>query len=145
MSYVMWKERAFRVGVRAFDDEHREIADALNDLCRAVADSDDASIQARFREVERRTRQHFDHEERLMRRYRYPHYREHKRAHDGLLLDLERTRHRLHFYRDHDISLFLVAHFSYWMLGHALTMDALYTPFFAKHLIMEGAWEKVAA
>ena len=130
MSYVFWTARAFDIGVSAFDEEHRELYRSLNALCDAVAISDRQGTRVRLQEAEAKVREHFAHEERLMFEHGYPEYETHRRAHEDLLIELEFTALRLSFFHDHDIALFHANHFSYRMLAHILTVDALYDPFF---------------
>jgi hemerythrin-like metal-binding protein len=82
MPLVVWKEE-FRIGVPAFDAEHRDLLDIINVLYdQAEAGAPAETLAATCDRLIAHTVTHFDHEE--ARFDGYPRAAEHRRMHDKL-------------------------------------------------------------
>ncbi len=87
---------ASTVGVRAMDDQHGILMDALNELRLAVVRG---SGQERVSELLDRliefTRMHFWNEEQLMEKYGFPGLDEHRAEHQRILAQILQSAHRV--------------------------------------------------
>ena len=84
MSIIAWKE-AYRIGEEVIDRQHQYLFDLANAV---VASTDKSELTGNAMNLFRYVREHFDHEEALMRHIGYPGYREHVAMHDQLISQL---------------------------------------------------------
>ncbi len=113
-----WAER-FALGVADMDATHREFV-ALAD---ALATASDADFPARFAELREHTRQHFEHEGRLMRACRFPAIGEHEGEHLRVLGELAHLAARVAGGRL-AMARAYVEGMPQWFANHLATMDA---------------------
>ena len=111
------------VQVNEIDDDHRKLVDLFNMLNHAIADGEAANyIEAVLEELISCTVWHFRHEERLMLKYQYTDFAEHKAEHQDLIESARRLQQKLVKEdippSDEDI-LFL----EHWLTEHILTAD----------------------
>ncbi|MDH3714546.1 MAG: bacteriohemerythrin [Gammaproteobacteria bacterium] len=120
------------VGIEFMDTEHEQLMGAINELHEQLSSGQQERLAATLNELLRQTREHFEHEESIMRKHDYRHFEQHKRLHDALLEELEEFRDRTGKQGKHpgtELSDFLKD----WLLEHILESD--------KHLggFLEGA------
>jgi hemerythrin len=109
LTQLNWNDK-YRVGVRAIDDEHKELFDAVNELESAAALNTETG--ALLKKLVSATRGHFADEERAMREAKYPGLALHAANHQRLMEKVEAfaarysgtgaavNRHALTFLRD---------------------------------------------
>lgn len=122
-------ERIPQVSLPFMNDDHREEARLLNDLCDAVRGHQQGRVpvEAVLRRLEalfEHTREHFGREEDAMRRVEFPAYPMHKGEHDRVLEELEAEE--VHFRETGDTGR-LWAYASEavpaWFVAHIQSMD----------------------
>ena len=85
MKELVW-DRTLSVEVEEIDEDHRRLVDLFNILHHAVVDGDEPDyIDAVLEELISLTVWHFRHEERLMLKYGYGEFEEHKAEHHELI------------------------------------------------------------
>ena len=125
-----WTDQQITYGVPAFDEEHQDLARMLNELCIAIDEDNFERMGKLFETFRDAMFGHFAHEEQVMRDTAYPGYEQHLQEHSNLMKELDETGQHLSNVRDKDMDMFLVNHLSYILLGHIMTTDALYMPYF---------------
>ncbi len=72
MDYMTWTTD-LSVGVKQFDDEHKELINIINMLNTAIISDDPKShLEKILSNLAKYTRNHFSHEEELMEKHGYP-------------------------------------------------------------------------
>jgi hemerythrin len=129
MELITWNE-SFSVGVRQFDEQHKELVRMLNQLIvdpeagtRSETISELLSAMTNYAEV------HFEAEEVLMEQYGYPQLDEHTAQHDAFRrktaeLCIE-TMNRIG-----TVPESLLQYLRDWLIEHILQSDMTYKPFF---------------
>ncbi|MHC6203614.1 bacteriohemerythrin [Breznakiellaceae bacterium SP9] len=84
MPFVEWEDR-LNTGIPLIDTQHEELLDLTNELYEACQDGKDAA-SALFKEAIKKTvdyvKFHFDAEQKILERIKYPDYAAHKAQHD---------------------------------------------------------------
>jgi hemerythrin-like metal-binding protein len=116
---MVWDESRYALGVPAMDDTHREFVE-LADALLAASDADFPALFARLHE---HTRQHFEHEGKLMKACRFPAIGEHNSEHLRVLGELAHFARgvkagRLGAAREYARNL------PTWFASHLATMDS---------------------
>ena len=114
-----------------FEFEHRSHFELLNRAADAVSGGNADAARHLLDDLMREVGLHFVHEEQLMRSHGYPLASEHHRAHEELLDDLEGAKHQLQILSGIDARRAVIDMVRARLLGHTLTMDTEYEPFFA--------------
>ena len=87
---IEWSD-AFSVGVREIDEDHKRFLGIFNRFYGAfIAGANHASVLAALTEIADYAGRHFDQEERVMRKYRFPHLERHVRHHSEMLNRIDR-------------------------------------------------------
>ncbi len=81
---IVWHD-CFLIGDPTIDQEHRQLFELANEL---LAATDKPALTMCVMKLYRHVREHFDHEERLMREVGYPSYLAHREAHNQLITGL---------------------------------------------------------
>jgi hemerythrin-like metal-binding protein len=129
MNKMIWNTD-MSVGLKQFDDEHREMMDLLNDIHSAISEKEsDVVITGVFKKFIECGVTHFSHEEELMDEFGYPDAEAHKKEHDDLVSKVN------NIYEQYEngkkaYSLELVLFLKDWMLLHLKVTDTKYTSFF---------------
>lgn len=129
MAYISWSDE-YSVSVREFDNQHRTLVDQINVLHQSLLENRGRDAQEAILEaIVTYTREHFAAEERLMQRYRYPGYSEHKLQHDELTAKALELQER---FRDTGLvlSLEILTFLKDWLKEHILGLDKEYGTFF---------------
>lgn len=80
-----WKDE-YRIGVKSIDEQHQHLVEILAELKVAASEGKDrAELSEILNSLVENTILHFKHEEDLMSEHLYLNYLSHKRAHEGLL------------------------------------------------------------
>ncbi len=129
-NYFDWQE-SYSVGVRAFDDAHKNLVGISNDFVTACMENKPPDqLTDLLIELTRYTRYHFRDEEELLKETRYDLFEQHRAQHD-VLFDrvLEFTDDFFHGrFEKPKITEFMMS----WLLTHILEEDMKYREHFAK-------------
>ena len=107
MTLLTWNH-ACGVGVRAMDDQHGILMDAMNDLRLAVVHGCGRErICELFDKLIDFTRMHFASEERLMENCGFPSFAEHRAEHQAMMAQIMQAAHRLQYGEGIDIGSLL--------------------------------------
>mgnify|MGYP001552270672 CR=1 FL=1 len=129
MAYKEWKNQ-YNVSVKKFNDDHKKLFSYLNELHRGLVSGLNISDMGYIlRGLVDYTVSHFKNEERLMLKFDFPEYKDHKKEHDDLLEEVSA------FYEDfqagkQSFSLELLSFLDNWVTNHILTTDMKYKTFF---------------
>lgn len=122
MKDLIWDE-SLSVDIQEVDEDHRRLVDLFNILNHSVADGDATNyIEAVMEELICCTAWHFRHEERLMLKYNYKGFEEHKKEHQELVDSAKELQQKLVLegkpVSDKDIEFL-----EHWLVGHILGAD----------------------
>ena len=96
MKNIIWDE-TLSVEVDEIDEDHRRLVDLFNILSHSVAEGDATDyIEAVLEELISCTIWHFRHEERLMLKYKYEGFVEHKAEHHDLIDSVKELQQKFH-------------------------------------------------
>ena len=122
MKNLIW-DASLSVEVDEIDDDHRRLVGLFNILNHAVADGDAPDyVEAVLEELINCTVWHFSHEERLMLKFEYQGYAEHKAEHQALLEGAEALREKF-LQQGKRISSEDIRYIERWLTGHVLGID----------------------
>ncbi len=123
MPVLTWKDE-YLLGVDHLDFEHRDLFACINDLCdKCITGRGSDDVEGSLGRLLVRLSAHFALEERTMREYKNPHYREHKAEHDRFLDEV--TEAVAHFSADFEYKdmLAFAEKIHDWIVGHITTFD----------------------
>ena len=129
MPKIVWSKR-YSVKVKKLDEQHRRIAEQVNEINdRIKAREDSKDIVAGFTELIEFTKDHFETEERLMKKSDYPDLKKHRKEHKELVNLLRDVRKQ--FKReaeslgdfDYDVAKDWLAIHSDWFSVHIVHSD----------------------
>ena len=127
MTVLTWSH-ACSVGVRAMDDQHGILMDAMNELRLAVVHGSGreklSQLLDQFIEF---SRMHFASEERLMEQTGFSGLAEHRAKHQSLLAQVLQAAHRLQYGEGVEMSALLV-YLRDWYVEHISDADQKYGP-----------------
>jgi hemerythrin len=93
--YLQWDQR-FSLGIREIDDHHQELLAKINELRKALMAGESSIETGKIIDfLEDYAVSHFDEEESIMKKFRYPFYQEHKQAHLVFLRELTELKCRI--------------------------------------------------
>ncbi|MBT3037824.1 MAG: bacteriohemerythrin [Candidatus Thiodiazotropha sp. (ex Codakia orbicularis)] len=122
MKDLVWN-KTLSVEVDEIDEDHRRLVDLFNILNHAVADGDPADYQeAVLEELICCTVWHFRHEERLMLKYAYEEFEEHKTEHRNLIESAKELQQKF-LQTDRRIANKDFEFLEYWLTEHILVAD----------------------
>jgi len=127
--YVIWTEEQHFIGIASIDDEHREIADRINQLIgEATNGTPSEAVKEMLNELILFVGEHFANEERLMLEHGYPELKSHADEHQRLLYQLKNVL------KGDAKAILTPAFLIDWLEMHALKDDMK----FGKHLTSQG-------
>jgi hemerythrin len=132
VALLTWSEK-HSVGVRALDEEHQELYEAINELYAAVLQGEErSSTGLLLRQVVNRTRAHFSSEEAMLAATSYPELAAHSLKHQFLLGEVEELAARFEQggFTLNDESLNFLR---YWFNAHIHNDDLCYGPWLKAH------------
>jgi hemerythrin-like metal-binding protein len=125
-----WSE-AFRVNVRAMDDQHRTLFALVNDLSEKIGAAHTiAGYDQEKQALLGFAREHFFAEEKLMEKHGYPRLDAQRKAHAEMVALLERFM-AAGERRRRPRGATAVDYLKDWLIRHTLLEDLQYRPFFA--------------
>ncbi len=123
--YIAWREE-YSVGDPSLDAEHQQIIDSINDLYAAMnGPADGVAKKCALDKLGRYTRDHFDHEEKVLRSVGYPDFAAHKALHDDMRRRTLGLQSHLSLVTARDVILFLKD----WWLNHIQAEDKKYAAY----------------
>ncbi|WP_378953474.1 bacteriohemerythrin [Pelosinus sp. sgz500959] len=136
MNFYNWDEK-FSVGIRDFDEHHKELIDLLNEVYKKVFQCEDIDeerilTQKTLSNLLEYTKYHFTAEEALMKELDYPEYEEHKGKHDYYINEID------NIVQDHKkggvaLSFTVFMMLKEWIMVHILVEDKQYSQFFKEN------------
>lgn len=131
--YFDWKDE-YAMGIEVIDNQHRhlfEIGRRIMDLANLNDGFDhyDEIVEI-LRELKEYTAYHFGFEEKLMQKYGYEHYENHKFQHFFVIKKIEKFEREDLDENQRATIMELVAFISDWISNHILNDDMQYKPFF---------------
>ncbi len=129
MEFIEWGEH-LSVGVKVFDQEHKELINLVNTLNQALkAGSAKKTMEDILQSLVNYTKIHFKHEEDYMLLYDYPEYQKHKQEHEALTNQVMDFLNRYQAGKA-TFSLELMNFLKDWLTKHILGSDKKYKDFF---------------
>ncbi len=122
MKDLIW-DKALSVQIEEIDDDHRKLVDLYNILNHSVVEGDATDyIEAVMEELISCTVWHFRHEERLMMKYGYEGFAEHKSEHRELIESAKELQQKL-LQEGKSVSSEDIEFLEHWLIGHILGAD----------------------
>ena len=122
MKDLIW-DKSLSVDIQEIDDDHHRLVDLFNMLSHSVSESDPEDyIQAVMDELISCTVWHFRHEERLMLKYNYAGFSEHKTEHQELIASVTALQQKL-LQDGRAVSSDDINFLEKWLVGHILGAD----------------------
>jgi len=119
---LIWDD-ALSVQVQEIDEDHRKLVDLFNILNHSIAEGDATIyIEAVLEELISCTAWHFSHEERLMLKYAYDGYEEHRTEHQELIKSARELQQK-YLQEGKQISSEDIVFLEQWLTGHILGAD----------------------
>ncbi|MBF0383710.1 MAG: bacteriohemerythrin, partial [Magnetococcales bacterium] len=116
-------DQSMLVGYKAIDDDHRRLFELVNRLNESIVRGhDNNSIMEILNQLVEYTGWHFRHEDRLMQTSDYPHYNQHKQAHNSLVDQVVKIQNDIK-QNDADISSELMLFLLDWLNTHIHNED----------------------
>ena len=132
MGLLKWSNES-SVGIHTIDNEHREMIDAINELCDAVSNGHGREQTSRLlNRVIECARGHFTSEEAMLLASAYPELAEHTEQHQSLLAEVEELAAR-HVHDGLVLSERSLSFLHYWFEDHLVNDDRSYTAWIQKH------------
>ena len=122
-------DKKYDVGVKLFDEQHKQLLTALNDIYKAMQNKDDKLALAQIiNNLKQYAQEHLSIEEACLLENSYPEYEEHVKQHKifkeklaGFCEDFNSDKFLLHF----ELAVFL----KNWIVNHIMMVDRKYTDF----------------
>lgn len=128
MALMTWSDK-LSVGVKQFDEEHKQLVRLINQLHDAMKTGQGKQVISNILQgLISYTQNHFATEERLMRTHGYPDYEQHKKEHNSLtlsVLDLQKQYQAGNMLLSQKVMDFLKD----WLANHIQGLDKGYGPF----------------
>ncbi len=122
MKNITWDD-TLSVEVDEIDEDHRRLVDLYNLLIHAVSEGESADyIEALLEELISCTVWHFRHEERLMLKYQYDAFEEHKEEHNRLIEGAKELQEKFR-QEDKRLSSEDIEYLSKWLTEHIVGND----------------------
>jgi len=129
MEIVKWRAE-YSTWVDEFDEEHKQMIRLINTLYNGIKEEHaDDVLKETLRELVEYTHGHFDHEERLMRRFLYPGYDEQKKQHDSFRNTIDDINGMVE-QGVTGMGMPLLQMLRQWLVTHILDVDKKYGQFF---------------
>lgn len=132
MPLMQWSDR-LSVGVKQFDDEHKQLVGMLNELYDAAQAGHAKDALGRILDrLISYTKVHFANEEMLMIRHKYPGYEAHIAEHRALAKQVVDVQAKFHAGASAALSMEVLNFLKNWLNTHINGTDKKYGPFLAE-------------
>ena len=122
MKELIWDD-TLSVQIREIDEDHRRLIELFNILNHSVVEGDATNyIEAVMEELISCTAWHFRHEERLMLKYSYEGFEEHKTEHQELIESARELQQKI-LQEGKPVSNEDIEFLERWLVGHILGTD----------------------
>ncbi|MCF7821422.1 MAG: bacteriohemerythrin [Mariprofundaceae bacterium] len=122
MKDLIWDD-TLSVQIQEIDEDHRRLVELFNILNHSVEEGDASNyIEAVMEELISCTAWHFRHEERLMLKYGYENFEEHKAEHQELIESARELQQKI-LQGGKPVSNEDVEFLERWLVGHILSVD----------------------
>lgn len=139
MEMIEW-DGSLLLGVEDMDSDHHDLVVCFNDLSLANFTGEDvAVVSVILQKLVDHTREHFRHEEALMRRYAYPNIDSHKQEHETLLFSVLMFQQRALEADKHPISGRNLMFLASWLLNHIMEADKVFARFILQARVASAA------
>lgn len=119
---LIWDD-TLSVQIQEIDEDHRRLVELFNILNHSVEEGDASNyIEAVMEELISCTAWHFRHEERLMLKYGYENFEEHKAEHQELIESARELQQKI-LQGGKPVSNEDVEFLERWLVGHILSVD----------------------
>jgi hemerythrin-like metal-binding protein len=126
MAFLTWSEE-YSVKVKMFDDEHIHLMELINQLHDGLHSGKAKDVLTKvIDEMIAYTTNHFKHEESELRKYKYPHLREHIDQHELLRESVIEFRSRLTHGFSSALAIEMSKFLKVWLLKHIQVEDMQY-------------------
>jgi len=123
MKTIKWNSD-LAVGIEEVDSEHQKLIVQLNTLFEACfAGQGPAVLGNTLCEMQKYVREHFVHEEDIMRKAKFPDLTEHRKLHAELVSELDDLIDEFEMGANHDLSNKTMQFLEDWLLHHILIED----------------------
>ncbi|OGF28091.1 hypothetical protein A2303_00740 [Candidatus Falkowbacteria bacterium RIFOXYB2_FULL_47_14] len=132
MPLLEWKDD-YSVGVEEFDRQHKKMFGLINGLHDKMREKimDKNDLEKLLAELSAYAEEHLKTEEKYFALYDYPQKEAHAKTHDTYR---EKIRDFMAAEQDHFASFEIMDFLEDWWLGHVITMDKAYEPFFKEKI-----------
>lgn len=131
ISLIEWIPE-YDFGILDIDNQHRSLVDAINMLYVTINRPNKKEIvESAFKELKKYTSQHFNREEGLMEKHKYPDLIVHRMQHDDFKIQLAKIKQKYDKFKtviDHDLVIMLRD----WFMNHTQNEDRKYLVCIAK-------------
>jgi|SaaInl7_135m_RNA_FD_contig_81_300679_length_1523_multi_3_in_0_out_0_1 hemerythrin len=130
-SQFIWSDK-YSVGNQKIDEQHQRLFAIFDGLVRAINRGDSVfGAEKTFLQLRGYVKNHFRYEESLMKKNRYPGYKEHKKKHNAICDALKSYRERFNDEKQdkETIAVEVAQFFESWLKGHIKAEDQQYTPY----------------
>ena len=122
MKDLIWDD-SLSVQIQEIDEDHRRLVDLFNILSHSVEEGDTRNyIDAVLDELISCTVWHFRHEERLMLKYSYDGFLEHKNEHQELIESAKALQQKFQ-QKSESLTSANIKFMEHWLTGHILGTD----------------------
>lgn len=132
MSLIEWNE-SYSVGIKEIDLQHKKLVSYINQLHDAMKNGKSKEIiNTILNGLVDYTKDHFNTEEKYMKKFNYIGYVKHKNIHDGFVQKVVMFKSKFDKGTE-SISIDLMHFLSDWLIKHIKGTDKKYTECFNKH------------
>ncbi|MCX8027332.1 MAG: bacteriohemerythrin [Thermodesulfovibrionales bacterium] len=131
MSLIQWNDDLL-VGIKEVDEQHKGLVEIINNLYDAMkGDENKDFIKEIISKLKDYTIFHFDNEEKLMQRHKYPAFAEHSGKHKDFCTKVFAIERDLHSGKV-NLSMEILNFLSNWLITHIHGTDKKFGEFFKK-------------
>ena len=139
---IEWND-GMSVGISEVDEDHKRFASLINDFNRSIVDRMDlGEIKNRLQLILDDAVQHFAHEERLLKQWKYPNAEEHANKHAQAISTLQAIQEKFITSGLESVWINAGLEVKDLLITHLLTEDMKYADYY-RHSIANGTNEKV--
>ena len=132
-NFFKWNT-AFETGITIIDTQHKVIVKTLNELYDIIIEEDNSKIDNIIIELLNYTDYHFNTEEKLFEKYKFPEETEHKLEHKNFI---EKINEKLNKKKSDDLAMDLLEFLKDWLVDHILVTDQKYAIFFKNNNLID--------
>jgi hemerythrin-like metal-binding protein len=129
MHLMVWNDN-MTVGVKAMDDDHRQLVDIVNELTQGIVSGQDLkAVGFVLERLIQSTKDHLTREEHLLAQNCCPVTKQHHREHDLLIKNVLIAQANFRMGSTHVLAEGVIQFLQNWLYGHLQGADKEYGPF----------------